>query len=176
MMTEEETALLARVDALDKSEWTQRTAALFADAGTKWNPGAPYAIERNTTRGTINLGDVYMAIGDPTEYEFAIRAFGTFRIWRRIKETAWGKKFAPMYAEELSVKMKSSAIKDIVDLAKDTETKETTKLQALKFVVAGEWGLGKKIQVTASVADKKAKQVKNQVAEDLERIGLKVVK
>lgn len=167
--------ILARVDAIDKSTWFNKTGGLFVDIGTKWNPDAPYSVNRPTNDESIYLGDIYRAIGDPTDYKFAIRTFGTFPKWEQIKKASWGQHLSATFKKELATKLKSKAVADIISLADDEETKETTKLQALKFIVAEGWAEAPE-KKDAKAVEKEKKQIKHQIAGDLERIGLKVVK
>lgn len=164
--------LLNRVDAIDRSDWATKTISLIKDAPKNWNSDAPFSINSPTDDKCINLLDIYLIIEDPTEYLFAKRVFGDYKKWAKIKNSAWGKKLFPAYAEELALKLKSKAVKGVIDIAEDIETKETTKLQALKFIISGGWG--DKPSKAEQVSEKK--DVSTRVDADLKRIGLRAVK
>lgn len=56
---------------------------------------------------------LYMAIGDPTEYEFANACFENWAHWKRIRENKLITPYAEEWAEELEIKIRSEAIRSM---------------------------------------------------------------
>jgi len=166
--------ILKRLDKIDKSAWSkQATTSLIVDWPGKYFPDAPYTYGRETSDKYLSLRELYLEIGDPTEYEFGNRVFGSMKRWLKIRDTAIGKKIFPSYANELAVKMKSEQLRGVVELASDPDVKENTKLAALKFLITSDWSPAKS---TKADLRKRKKAVNNNVMDDMERLGLKVVK
>lgn len=168
-------SVLERVKKIDKTSWDSRvSASLFIDIHKKSHPDAIYSLRRETNDKTIHLLDVYLAVSDPTEYEFAMLAFGSVRRWEKCKNSYWGAEVFLDYAKELAIKIKSDAVLGIIEMSNDSEIKETTRLTALKWIVSSNFV--PKEKPTAKIKEAERKRVRNDIASDIERLGLKVIK
>lgn len=154
-----------------------RTASLFRDHPTlpvnkEWN--FFYIGKESSDDEYIALKEVYMSIEDPTEYEFAIKVFGSFRHWKLISGLWWAKDHVAEWREELAVKLKSKAIKDVVSLVDSEFVKETTRLQGLKWLANSEYA-EKPTETKKKASSKKEaidKEVLRDVSDDFERLGI----
>ena len=154
-----------------------RTKALFKDHPQAEGNGEYQVFfigKEKSSKDYISLKEVYMAIEDPTEYEFAMVVFGSYRHWLHIAELSWAKDHVAEWRNELQMKIKSGAIKGVVNLVDDDYTKETTKLQALKYLANSDYAE----KITTSKAKKTAKKdsiaqaVSSEMSEDFKRLGI----
>lgn len=108
------------------------------------------------------------------EYEFAQEHLGGWEHWQRLVDSSLREMFK-QWREELTIKQKAKALKGII-LQSLEET--PTAFQAGKYLVEEGWiekkGRPKKEDVER--AAKIAAGVKDELDDDLQRIGLKVVK
>jgi hypothetical protein len=170
--------LRARIEALDKQtlkgadRGSIRTKSLMADIiyeDSKYEP-VYYMRHEKSDDKYISLKEVYMQIADPTEYQFATLCFYNYQQWGTICLTPWAVNVVAQWREELQIKLRSEAVKEIFTMTIDPEVKETSRLQALKWLA--DHGF-----VNKTHKNKVAKDVVIDYAlADAERIGLKVVK
>lgn len=83
-----------------------------------------------------SLRKIYMEIADPTEYEFAMHVFGSWRIWERITGNKLLMKHIQGWRDELEVKLRSQAVRALVDTATAEGAKGTT---AAKYIAEKGW-------------------------------------
>lgn len=114
------------------------TQALFLELGydVRW---AMYTLKEldYTYKGKVypSLKRLFLAMDDPTEYEFATKYLLSWNHWKRITEN---KQLAPYVAEwrdELELKLRSRAIRDIQALCES----ENGNYQAAKFLADKGW-------------------------------------
>lgn len=96
-----------------------RTASLFVETTTQDDARlpAPYTLNDDVP-GKVSLRQIYMECSDPTEYKFAIEAFGSWQLWEAIQECAWFKPYLNSWRAELAAKIRSDAIDRYALLAK----------------------------------------------------------
>lgn len=171
-----------RLEKLPKSKFLGpsgfRTSSLFRDHPTKsYDPEYAefYISKEKSTSEYIALKEVYMAIGDVTEYEFAIKVFGSFRHWKQLTKLAWVKDHVAEWREELAIKLKSQAVRGIVELVDEEWVKETTKLQGLKWLAQSEFAekTTQTKQKKAEKQDRITRGVSMEIQDDFERLGIK---
>lgn len=108
------------------------------------------------------------------EYEFANKYLGGWEHWKRLVASSLRDMFKE-WREELEIKHKARALKGIILQSREDTP---TAFQASKYLVEDGWvekkGRPKKEDVER--AAKIAAGVKDELADDLERIGLQVVK
>lgn len=172
--------LQKRLNKLDRTKFRYaggfRTSSLFRDHPTKAHEDeyCMFYINREVSDEYIALKEIYMQIADPTEYQFAMTVFGSYRHWKQIAKLVWVKPYVEEWREELEIKLKSEAIIGITALADDPEIKETTKLQSLKWLAQSEYAAKK----TETQKKKEAKEDRVQMAvvdtvkDDFERLGI----
>ena len=154
-----------------------RTSSLFRDHPTK-SVDEEYAVflisKEKSTDEYIALKEVYIAIGDTTEYEFAMKVFGSFRHWLQLTKLAWVKDHVAEWRHELAVKVKSQSVRGVIELVDEEETKETTRLQALKWLANGEFAekLPESKKKQQAKQDKINRDVSSDVSDDFARLQL----
>ena len=176
--------VLERVKKLDKSTWISKniSKSLFADIpdNVANHNFAQYYLYKPTDDHYINLRELYLAYDDPTEYDFIVGVFGSVRLWDKIRKARYFKDHLKSYREELYVKRKSAALKDIAQIAAGEESSETTKLNALKWLAIKGYGEVDEISSPKPHANTYKKKgveskIQDSVLEDMERLGLRVV-
>lgn len=128
--------------------------------------------------GLINARTTFVALGDPTGYEWATKYLGSWRHWMVLEKLNWFKAALDVWREELRIKQTSEAIRRISVIAAATDDKQS--LMANKYLAEEGWlkGAGRGRPSKAEI-DKNAKamaEADKQTLDDIERIGgLKVV-
>lgn len=82
----------------------------------------------------ISLKKLFLMCEDPTEYEFANKYLLGWRHWLRMNENVILKKEFDVWREEFEVKLRSDAIRSIVDM-----TAEGANFQAAKWLADRGW-------------------------------------
>jgi len=157
-----------------------RTTSLFREfymnsEGSELEP--LWSLQDDDPQGKLpSLKRLYMEIGDPTEYEFAMEAFGSWQQWLKIKASKAMQKWVQYWPDELEIKLRSEGIKAVSHEAKEGKN----PFAAAKFLAKGEWkstpskrGRPSKEEVEREL--KIAAQVDAEVGEDAERLGLRVL-
>lgn len=62
---------------------------------------------------------LYLEMADPTEYEFANKYFLNWKHWMKICENKLLRKYVDEWREELEIKLRSHAVKNMLKSAKD---------------------------------------------------------
>ena len=83
-----------------------------------------------------SLKKIYLQIAEPTEYEFAMSIFGSWRIWQRICNNGQVKKEVELWREELELKILSANLKGMAEVAKHEGSKGVT---AMRYLAEGAW-------------------------------------
>lgn len=155
--------------------------ALFLET-TTWAQGykPPYTVnDENVTRDGVeyvSLKKIYMEYPHVPgyEYEFASEWLGGWEHWQRLI-TSTLRDMIKQWRDELTIKQKAKALKGIILQSMDSTP---TAFQASKYLVEDGWiekkGRPKKEDVEH--AAKVAAGVKEELNDDLERIGLSLVK
>lgn len=121
--------------------------------------------ERN--EGLTDLRELYLSCEDPTEYEFALKAFGSWKAWKGMRNNKRVLPFLEEWREEAEIKLKSEMVSNMISLA------DEGAFQATKFV----YDLGGKAQVgrpkkDTQARDKRIKEVvASEFADDLARMS-----
>lgn len=125
----------------------------------------------------ISLYRKYMEIADPTEYQVALRLFGSWNHWQALKRSKWFMEHLTDWREELKVKLESERYFEMTEKA----TKNTPQaIQATKWL-ADRYGDSKENARKAGrpSAHEKAAYLKklaeesDDTAGDAARIGIK---
>lgn len=120
-----------------------------------------------------SLKKLYMEIADPTEYEFAMQAFGTWKQWDKIKKSKALHVWIEDWAEELELKLRSEGIRGVVREADSGKN----PLAAAKFLANADWnktsnGRGRPTKLEIEKQTKIAARLNAEFEDDAERIGL----
>lgn len=118
-----------------------------------------------------SLKRIYLSYDDPTEYQFAIDIFGTWKYWQMIQSSPAVKRYVQEWREELEVKTKSEALRETIKASKGTSSQA---FAAAKFIATEGWkskrGRPSKEEV------ERTKRVESRLSKDLsddaDRLGL----
>lgn len=157
-----------------------RTSSLFREfylneEGSELEP--LWTLQDDDPQGKLpSLKKLYMEIADPTEYEFAMEAFGSWQQWLKIKSSKAIQKWIQFWPDELEIKLRSQGIKAVAQEAKEGKNPFT----AAKFLAKAEWkpSSSKRGRPSKEEVDRELKiaaQVDAEIGEDAQRVGLRVL-
>jgi len=118
-----------------------------------------------------SLRRLYLEISDPTEYAFAMEAFGSWKHWLKIKNSKALQPWMDDWAFELEVKMRSEALLTITEEAKGGRS----SFNAAKYLANGDWKPSKRGRPTKEEIEgekKIASRLDAEIGEDAQRLGL----
>jgi hypothetical protein len=149
-----------------------RTQSLFREMNSGKGEFDPlYTLKDEDPKGKLpSLKQMYLEANDPTEYEFAIAAFGEWHHWDILSKLAWMEEYVYQWREELEIKMRSDAVKIII---KEAQTGKG-KYNAAKFLSDAGWKSKTRGRPTEAERKRQAKiqaGIDVSIAEDLERIA-----
>lgn len=84
--------------------------------------------------GCISMYRKYMEIGDPTEYQVAIRLLGSWEHWQKLNGSKWFNELVTPWRKELKQKMESDRYWEMVQIKEDPNASDNAKLQATKWL------------------------------------------
>ena len=153
-----------------------RTQSLFKEFYLK-DIDPLWTLKDEDTQGNLpSLKKLYMDLEDPTEYQFALEAFGSWQHWIKIKSSAAIKTFIEDWAIELEVALRSKGIRLVAQEALNGKS----KFNAAKFLAEGQWrktdhkrGRPSKEEVVREL--KIAAKLDSEIGEDAARLGLHVI-
>lgn len=70
-----------------------------------------------TVRSIPSLSRLYIEAADVSEYDFALKYFGSWKHWKMISDANWFKEYITPMREELATKLMSLSVKRIAQLA-----------------------------------------------------------
>lgn len=119
-----------------------------------------------------SLREEFLKDNDPTGYSTAIRLFGSWGHWKRLKSNTGINNYIVRYEEELDIKIRSVAVRALIETAINDGGKGTT---AAKYIAEKGWD--KRPAGAPSKAEKERElkiqdRITDEVQEDLERLGL----
>lgn len=164
--------------AFKDSQGRFRTQSLFCEHQHESYP-AYFTLKKydHTKNGIVyrSLYRKYMEIGDPTEYQVAVRLFGSWDHWLTLIKSKWFMDHLTGWREELLVKLESDRYHEMRGVAEGKDGAQA--VQATKWLADryGEKETAKRGR--PSKAEKKAhleRQSKNaaELEEDADRLGL----
>jgi len=149
-----------------------RTQSLFREmnyGNTEFDP--LYTLKDEDPKGELpSLKQMYIEASDPTEYDFALAAFGEWHHWQLLSELPWMEEYVYQWRTELEIKIRSEAVKVIV---KESESGKG-KYNAAKFLSDAGWLEKKRGRPSKSEIDRQVKVkagIEKAIQEDLERIA-----
>lgn len=83
----------------------------------------------------IDLHDLYIQSGDPTEYIFAMKAFDSWQHFKHLESLAWFRYHLQEWREELEVKLRSDGIRALAEASAEG----TRGISAAKFLADRGW-------------------------------------
>jgi hypothetical protein len=121
-----------------------------------------------------SLRRLYIDMRDPTGYTFAQAAFGSWKHWTKLKNLKWFQAHLDDWDIELEVAVRSDAIMKIQDEAEGGKS----KYSASKWLAESGYHSRKAGRPSKEDIDRELKiatKVDEEIGEDAERLGLKVV-
>jgi hypothetical protein len=164
-------------DQLKDSQGRFRTQSLFWERRHESYPAhftlKKRPIERDG-KTYISLYEKYMEIGDPTEYQVAIRLLGSWDHWTALCSAKWFQEHVIGWREELKIKLDSERYYEAKRLA------NARSLPATKFL-AERWGeeekevkkRGRPSKEEKATHLRRLQQESEDLTADAERIGIK---
>lgn len=154
-----------------------RTQSLFREFYQKDPP--IWTLSEEDPQGKLpSLKALYMEVGDPTEYQFAMEAFGSWKQWLKIKSAKAIQPYIEDWSMELSLKIRSEGIRGVMLESKNGKN----KYNASKALAEGFWSKESAAKRGRPSKEEVAKELKiaakldAEFADDAERIGLAIVK
>jgi hypothetical protein len=134
-----------------------------------------YTLKDVDHEGYPSLYRLYMEVGDPTEYEFAIKHLNGWHHWQMLCSLSWFKEFVDRWRWELELRIKSGAVKRIMEEANEGKS----KFYANKFLVDGGWvakedsktPVGRPSQERIRQEAERLNDVERAIKEDRERLN-----
>lgn len=119
----------------------------------------------------ISLKRLYLEVADPTEYEFAIQVFGSWKHWQALCNSNMLMEYISQWREELEVKLASQAIKAIINTATNEGSKGTV---AAKYLAERGWEqTSRKSKKTPKAKEETVdSRIHAAVKDDLQRLGI----
>jgi len=161
---------------LKESQGRFRTVSLFREFYLKdYEP--LWTLKDEDPQGILpSLKKLYIQSEDPTEYEFAMQAFGSWQHWLKIKASPQIKPFIEDWPIELEIALRSKGIRLVAQEALEGKS----KFNAAKFLAEGQWkksesrrGRPSKEEVQREL--KIAAKLDAEIGADAERLGLTLV-
>jgi hypothetical protein len=168
-------------DSFKDAQGRYRTQSLFIETPHTSYPAffttKKYDVERNgTTYHSLYLK--YMEIGDPTEYQVALRLFGSWGHWEALCKSKWFKELLTDWRNELRVRMESDRY---FEMDKRASQQDATGIQATKWLAEryGDKTEAKRGRPSKEEKERHLARLSHETAEedaDAERLGLVSVK
>lgn len=117
-----------------------------------------------------SIKKIYLELEDPTEYEFATRCFLNWNHWKRICDNKAIRTYIDGWREELELKIRSRAVRDIVNLC----ASESGSYQAAKYLADRGWdkrAVGRPSKEELEKRAAIAERVENDFAGDVKRMA-----
>ena len=131
----------------------------------------PYHLKTKDGRELMSLKQLYIDSADPTEYTFTTTHLGGWAHWQRLLNSVKLRPYFDEWREELEIMLRSQAVRSMMHTAVSEGAKGTT---AAKWLADKGW-LEKRGRPTVAEKRKELKKqmmIKDEVAEDAERLGL----
>ena len=138
---------------------------------------ALYTLKNEDYKGYPSIHRLYVEMDDPTEYNFALKYFDSWKHWKMIRSAPWFHEPYKEMKEELDVSLRARALNKIREAAEKTDGKDV--MQANKYLLDRGWkdedhrGRPSKEKIKHE-ADKLFK-VKEEIDEDFNRLTGKVL-
>lgn len=164
-------------DAFKDSQGRFRTLSLFYETRHKDYPAFFTTKKRDITRNGVDYISLYlkyMEIADPTEYQVAVRLFGSWDHWQTLLNTKWFKELVTGWREELKVKLESDRFYEMRGhLADDGPSSiQATKWLAERYGEKATTKRGRPSKEEKNAHLKRLAEETSELDEDAKRIGL----
>ena len=131
-------------------------------------------VDDSKPRTYVSMKLLYMQhYYDPTEYQFVQNVLGDFKIWESICANPTLSKYVEEWRKEAEIKLRSEAIKEVVEVAKNEGAKGFT---AAKWLAEGKWktgtGAGRPKNREDETENEINSKLSKEVQSDLTRLGI----
>ena len=166
-------------DAFKDTQGRFRTQSLFYETRHRSYPAFFTTKKRDIVRDGRTYHSLYlkyMDISDPTEYQVAIRLFGSWEHWQAMNKAKWFTDLVTGWREELRTKLESARYFEMKDQIK-SNPKSPQAIQATKWL-AERYGEKEVVKRGRPSKAEKARHLKTleentaELDEDIERLGL----
>jgi len=164
-------------DQLVDSMGRFRTRSLFREMSYQVKDHDPiYTLKEVDPQGELpSLHKMYMDIADPSEYLFALAAFGSWRHFVHLCKLDWFEEYVERYRDELEIKLRSEAIKSL-----EFHARGKGGTPAAKFLAQAGWRStgskrGRPSNEEIEGEKKRLARIDDEVGDDAQRLGLKLV-
>ena len=145
------------------------TQGLFLE--TTYDPEALYTLKDDDLdhKGKVypSLKKLYLEMEDVTEYDFANRHLVGWKHWKRLQDNKILREHIEEWREELELKIRSQAIRDIID------NSANGSYQASKYLADRSWdkkGAGRPSKVDKEREDRANERLDDEFSSDMERM------
>lgn len=117
-----------------------------------------------------SLKRLYLEHEDPTEYDFATTYLNSWKQWKKLCGNGEFKKHVEEWREELEVKLRSQAIRDIIDM-----TANEASFSAAKWLADRGWekrGAGRPTKQEQEKRYNQDRKLSDEFSEDFKRLNL----
>lgn len=105
-----------------------------------------------------SMRSIYINMGDPTEYDFAMEVLGSWRHWKKLLDNKIIRPYIDQWREELEIKLRAEGVRTLRATANDDTSK--SQVTAAKYLADKGWA--EKKRGTPSKAEKEG-AIKKQV-------------
>lgn len=124
-----------------------------------------YSLKNYDNNGYPSIHQLFLKEDDPTEYRFAIKYFDSWHHWKMVRECAWFKPVYEAMKEELEIRLKSKAVADLRNIARDPKA----AVQVNRYLI--EKGYVDKEDTRGRPSKQKIKEEADKIFKDMEVIG-----
>ena len=161
--------------------WLTRSLFYRVPADPVVRDDAIFHLYKTETPGKINALESFVALGDPTGYEWAMKYLGNYQHFEQMmKQCPWFRDWFNTACSELHAKMRAQALRNVADIAING-TSDAQRLAASKYMAERPYEKVEKAKRGRPSKAEKAGHLKEledldkETKADFERIGLKVV-
>ncbi len=126
----------------------------------------------------ISARKTFVEMRDPTGYKWAMTYLGDYAHWQKLMTCVWFKEAYETWILEMNAMLQAESLKTLENLAK-SET-ESIALTASKLLLERPWekrkGAGRPSKAEVDANIKEAAKKRTAEDDDLERIGLRIIK
>ncbi len=152
------------------------TRGLFLENYTADRDNVIYTLKREDVGDYRSLYQLYLKEEDLVEYDFALKYFESWEHWQMVANASWMKEHIQKWREELMIKLKAMAVKEMI---REATLGGKNAFQALKWVIDKGWieraagpGRGRPSKEQIKQAAIEAAFSDNQLQEDIKRLGI----
>lgn len=172
--------ILKDLSVLKDSLGRYKTKGLFLETNRNYknNGDAPYTLKpydhvfKDVEYPSAKK--IYLNCEDPTEYEAALKLFGSWEQWEKLITLDWFMEHLDEWRKELEVRIRSKAMKKIIKEAGEDSSKAVS---AAKFIAQGKYK--QELKKRGRPSKKEVKQelevqtnLEKEIQEDLKRLNI----